>query len=154
MGGAERGEEPGHGPGDEAAPEDDEGADDGGLDLTLKKKKKKKKPAEEVDDFAAKVAALDLKDGEEADDEPAAEQGSGNWEDGTGIWAHDAVVVMPYKPLADRFFALLEERNPDHASGGVRTSLTPNEWAAFSNAAWALVGAINSGCLTPRSWRA
>jgi translation initiation factor 2 subunit 2 len=108
----------------EAAEDDEAPADDGGLDLTLKKKKKKKKVEGDVDDFAARVAALELKgeDGEEAD---AGEQDEGNWEDATGIWSHDATPTLPYAPLVDRFYVLLEERNPDHAQSGTRSYKIP-----------------------------
>lgn len=106
----------------------DEGAaagDDGGLDLSLKKKKKKKKAPEGEDAFAAKLAALDLKEGEEAE-EGAAEVDEGDMDKGTGIWAHDeSAPPIPFNLLLRRFYKQLEERNPDHASSGSRNYKIP-----------------------------
>ena len=72
------------------APDDD-------LDLAaLKKKKKKKASKPETDDFDAKLAEAGEKD---ADDEPAAEPipvDSGDMQEGTGVWAHDATQPINY----------------------------------------------------------
>jgi translation initiation factor 2 subunit 2 len=110
----------------EGAGEDAAAAEDGGLDLTLKKKKKKKTTKETEDDFAKKLEALELegKDGEEA---PAAEsdEQSGDMDKGTGIWEHDESKPINYDPLLDRFFALLTQKNPDHASSGVKSYKIP-----------------------------
>ncbi|CAJ2502912.1 Uu.00g103060.m01.CDS01 [Anthostomella pinea] len=111
--------------------EDGEGADgeaaaDGGLDLTLKKKKKKKVPKEGTEDeFAAKLAALDLeKDGGDGEETAAGEQ-SGDMEQGTGIWKHDETKEISYELLLERFFSLLSQKNPDHASTGSRSYKIP-----------------------------
>ncbi|KAI0466756.1 domain found in IF2B/IF5-domain-containing protein [Xylaria cf. heliscus] len=108
----------------EAAEDDDAPADEsnivGGIDLSLKKKKKKKPKAGE-DEFAAKLAALDLdKDGEEKSDEQA-----GDPEKGTGIWQHGQSTPITYNLLLGRFFDLLAEKNPDHASTGSRSYKIP-----------------------------
>lgn len=112
-------------------------AEDGGLDLSsMKKKKKSKKPKEdaEVEDFAAKVAALELegKDDEEGVEEaeaPAAEEKKvvdhGDMEKGTGLWQHDSEVKIPYEQLLSRFFFMLAQKNPDHASSGSRSYKIP-----------------------------
>jgi len=116
--------------------EDGEGGDapavdDGGLDLSLmKKKKKSKKPKEGTEDeFAAKLAALDI-EGNEGDAEPvapveAAPIDEGDMEKGTGIWQHDSEVKIPYDLLLSRFFTLLAQKNPDHASSGSRSYKIP-----------------------------
>ncbi|KAH8687553.1 domain found in IF2B/IF5-domain-containing protein [Tricladium varicosporioides] len=107
-----------------------EPAADGGLDLSsMKKKKKTKKPKEGGDDdFAAKLAALDVKDGEAAEDaEPveAAPVDAGDMEKGTGIWQHDETKAIGYELLLSRFFTLLAQKNPDHASSGSRSYKIP-----------------------------
>ncbi|GAP84556.2 putative eukaryotic translation initiation factor 2 beta subunit [Rosellinia necatrix] len=90
-----------------------------GIDLTLKKKKKKKPKMD--DEFAAKLAALDLeKEGEEKLDEQA-----GDPEKGTGIWQHDQATPITYNLLLGRFFDLLAEKNPDHASTGSKSYKIP-----------------------------
>ncbi|KAJ9156318.1 Domain found in IF2B/IF5 [Pleurostoma richardsiae] len=111
-----------------AVPAPDAAADgeDGGLDLSLKKKKKKvKKPEEGGDAFAAKLAALDLegKEGEEA--QPETEVQEGDMEKGTGIWQHDQTAPINYDLLLSRFFHLLAQRNPDHASSSSRSYKIP-----------------------------
>ncbi|KAI0024248.1 domain found in IF2B/IF5-domain-containing protein [Xylariomycetidae sp. FL0641] len=110
--------------------EDGEAADgeagaDGGLDLTLKKKKKKKAPKEGTeDDFAAKLAALDIdKEGGASDDK--TEEQSGDLEKGTGIWQHDETKAISYDLLLHRFFSLLAQKNPDHASSGSKSYKIP-----------------------------
>lgn len=106
----------------------DGAADAGGLDLTLKKKKKKKAAkAGEGDEFAAKLAALDLDkegDGEGATDAKGDDQ-SGDMEKGTGIWSHDETKAISYDLLLSRFFSLLAQKNPDHASSGTRSYKIP-----------------------------
>ncbi|KAI1358368.1 domain found in IF2B/IF5-domain-containing protein [Xylaria arbuscula] len=98
----------------------DDAAADGGIDPTLKKKKKKKVPKTD-DEFAAKLAALNLeKDGEDKVDEQA-----GDPEKGTGIWQHDQTTPIPYSMLLDRFYSQLAEKNPDHASTGSRSYKIP-----------------------------
>lgn len=108
--------------------EDAEGAD--GLDLTMKKKKKSKKPKDGEDEFAAKLAALDIEKDGEADDaapEPESEavEDVGDMEEGTGIWQHDNTTVVSYEHLLSRFFSLLAQKNPDHASSGARSYKIP-----------------------------
>lgn len=108
--------------------EGEEGAAaDGGLDLSMKKKKKKKVPKEGAaeDDFAAKLAALDIEGGDagEAPVEEAVVEG--DMEKGTGIWAHDETKSIPYELLLDRFFNLLAQKNPDHASSGSKSYKIP-----------------------------
>lgn len=108
--------------------EDADGAD--GLDLTMKKKKKSKKPKDGEDEFAAKLAALDIEKDGEADDaapEPESEavEDVGDMEEGTGIWQHDNTTVVSYEHLLSRFFSLLAQKNPDHASSGARSYKIP-----------------------------
>ncbi|KAI0406023.1 domain found in IF2B/IF5-domain-containing protein [Xylaria palmicola] len=91
----------------------------GGIDLSLKKKKKKKPKTD--DEFASKLAALNLdKEGEEKSDDQA-----GDPEKGTGIWHHDQATPITYNLLLGRFFDLLAEKNPDHASTGSRSYKIP-----------------------------
>ncbi|KAK5661536.1 hypothetical protein OQA88_11440 [Cercophora sp. LCS_1] len=108
--------------GDEAAP-----ADDGeeAIDLSMKKKKKKKVPKED-DEFAKKLEALKL-EGKEGEEPSAAEGGEqeGDMDKGTGIWQHDETKVIAYDPLLSRFFALLSQKNPDHALSGTRSYKIP-----------------------------
>ncbi|KAK1783435.1 domain found in IF2B/IF5-domain-containing protein [Copromyces sp. CBS 386.78] len=105
---------------DEAAPAEDDVA----IDLTMKKKKKKK-VAKEDDEFAKKLEALNLegKEGEEA--APEEDEQDGDMDQGTGIWAHDETKTITYNPLLSRFFALLSQKNPDHASTGTRSYKIP-----------------------------
>jgi translation initiation factor 2 subunit 2 len=106
-------------------------AADGGLDLsTMKKKKKSKKPKEGTEDeFAAKLAALDIegKEGEGECDAPAEKKpvDAGDMEKGTGIWQHDETKHIGYDLLLSRFFTLLAQKNPDHASSGSRSYKIP-----------------------------
>ncbi|KAK3898534.1 domain found in IF2B/IF5-domain-containing protein [Staphylotrichum tortipilum] len=112
--------------------EDGEGADaapvaDGeeAIDLSMKKKKKKKAPKED-DEFAKKLEALNLEGAEGA--EAAAVDDTvqdGDMDKGTGIWAHDESRSINYDPLLSRFFALLAQKNPDHASTGTRSYKIP-----------------------------
>jgi len=110
----------GEGEGDDAAPADGEEA----IDLSMKKKKKKK-VAKEDDEFAKKLEALKLegKEGEDA----TAEIGEleGDMDKGTGIWQHDETKTISFNPLLGRFFALLAQKNPDHASSGTRSYKIP-----------------------------
>ncbi|KAI1635132.1 domain found in IF2B/IF5-domain-containing protein [Biscogniauxia mediterranea] len=110
----------------EGADGDAAAAANGGLDLTLKKKKKKKAPKEGAEDeFAAKLAALDLEKGDgEAGAEKVDEQ-NGDMEKGTGIWKHDETKPISYDLLLSRFFSLLAQKNPDHASSGSRSYKIP-----------------------------
>lgn len=103
-------------------------AADAGLDLSqMKKKKKKKVPKEGDDDFAAKIAALDLEGKETTEDaEPETEEvEAGDMEKGTGIWQHDETKPIVYELLLSRFFSLLAQKNPDHASSGSRSYKIP-----------------------------
>jgi translation initiation factor 2 subunit 2 len=107
----------------------DVAVEDGGLDLSsMKKKKKSKKPKETEDEFAAKLAALEIEGNEgEAEAAPAAAQNidEGDMEKGTGIWQHDSKAQIPYELLLSRFFTLLAQKNPDHASSGSRSYKIP-----------------------------
>lgn len=121
---------------DDADAADDAGAvadgEEGAIDLSMKKKKKKKVVKEE-DDFAKKLEALKLegKDGDEvaaaaaAAAAPAEDEQSGDMDKGTGIWQHDETKGITYDPLLARFFALLAQKNPDHASSGTRSYKIP-----------------------------
>lgn len=107
-------------------------AADGGLDLSsMKKKKKSKKPKEGTEDeFAAKIAALDIegREGEGEGETTAVEQkpvDEGDMEAGTGIWQHDETKPVNYELLLSRFFTLLAQKNPDHASSGSRSYKIP-----------------------------
>ncbi|KAI0470616.1 domain found in IF2B/IF5-domain-containing protein [Xylariaceae sp. FL0804] len=102
-----------------------DGAADGTLDLGMKKKKKKKTPKEGEDEFAAKLAALDLeKDGAGAGEEEVDDH-SGDMDKGTGIWKHDETKPITYDLLLGRFFSLLAQKNPDHASSGSKSYKIP-----------------------------
>ncbi|RAL59439.1 hypothetical protein DID88_006813 [Monilinia fructigena] len=106
----------------------DEAAADGGLDLsTMKKKKKSKKPKDSVeDDFTARLAAANL-NGDEGEEKVAEETpaDNGDMKKGTGIWAHDETKAIGYENLLSRFFILLSEKNPDHASSGSKSYKIP-----------------------------
>ncbi|KAH6631137.1 domain found in IF2B/IF5-domain-containing protein [Chaetomium sp. MPI-SDFR-AT-0129] len=109
---------------DEAAGEPAAADGEEAIDLSMKKKKKKKVPKEE-DEFAKKLEALNLEGAEGA--EAAAEENvqEGDMDKGTGIWAHDESRTINYDPLLSRFFALLAQKNPDHASTGTRSYKIP-----------------------------
>ncbi|KAK8120510.1 hypothetical protein PG999_004630 [Apiospora kogelbergensis] len=108
-------------------------ADEGGLDLTMKKKKKKSKKTEE-DDLAAKIAALEM--GEEAPEDQAEEpkeEQTGDMDKGTGIWTHDETKPISYDLLLSRFFSLLSQKNPDHASLPPQCMREGNKKTIFGN---------------------
>lgn len=113
----------------EAAPDAEAAAADGGLDLSMKKKKKKKVAKEGEDEFAAKLAALDIdKEGEDAEAAAPTETkpvDQGDMDKGTGIWEHDETKPIGYELLLGRFFSLLAQKNPDHASSGSRSYKIP-----------------------------
>lgn len=93
------------------------------------KKKKKKKTAKDGDDLAEKIAALELEkegaaEGQEAAPEEKEEQ-TGDMEKGTGIWEHDETKPIMYELLLSRFFNLLAQKNPDHASSGAKNYKIP-----------------------------
>ncbi|KAK2070234.1 hypothetical protein P8C59_004746 [Phyllachora maydis] len=96
------------------------------LDLGLKKKKKKVKKAAdgEEDSFAAKLQALDL-DKEGGEETGAKEDQTGDMNEGTGVWEHNETKPIVYSLLLGRFFSLLSQKNPDHASGGARSYKIP-----------------------------
>jgi translation initiation factor 2 subunit 2 len=113
-----------------AAADGDAAAVDGGLDLSMKKKKKKKAPKDGEDDFTAKLAALDIeKEGEDGEVSAVAAEpktmDDGDMEKGTGIWQHDELKPIGYELLLGRFFSLLAQKNPDHASSGSRSYKIP-----------------------------
>ncbi|KAL1869190.1 hypothetical protein VTK73DRAFT_3326 [Phialemonium thermophilum] len=100
--------------------------EEAGLDLSMKKKKKK--PKDSKNDFVKKLEALQIDDKDkEAETSGAAEgeDADGDMEKGTGIWAHSETRPIPYNPLLVRFFKLLTEKNPDHASSGSRSYKIP-----------------------------
>ncbi|CAK7225773.1 translation initiation factor eIF-2 beta subunit [Sporothrix bragantina] len=111
--------------GDDSAAAAAPAGEDGGLDLTLKKKKKKKSTkdkagAGEGDEFAEKLKALELRD-----DEPV-EVEEGDMDKGTGIWQHDlSTPPIPFNMLLSRFYHVLEQKNPDHATSGSRSYKIP-----------------------------
>lgn len=100
------------------------------MDLSLlKKKKKSKKPKEGAEDeFAARLAELEI-EGKEGE-EPAAPVekkpvDKGDMEKGTGIWQHSETKAIDYEDLLSRFFTLLSQKNPDHASSGSKSYKIP-----------------------------
>lgn len=111
--------------------EDAEGADtpaegEDGLALPMKKKKKKKTTKEVDDDLAAKIAALEVdKEDGEGEAEADQEEQTGDMDKGTGIWQHDGTKPISYDLLLSRFFSLLSQKNPDHASSGARSYKIP-----------------------------
>jgi translation initiation factor 2 subunit 2 len=103
---------------------------DGGLDMSMKKKKKKKVPKDGEDEFAAKLAALDIEGKGEGEEESAEKaeakpEDHGDMHEGTGIWQHDETKAISYDLLLNRFFNLLSQKNPDHASSGSRSYKIP-----------------------------
>ncbi|ORY68754.1 eukaryotic translation initiation factor 2 subunit beta [Pseudomassariella vexata] len=98
------------------------------VDLTMKKKKKKKAPKEEGgDDLAAKLAALELQNEGGEGDAPAEvlDEQAGDMNKGTGIWAHDETKPIAYGNMLIRFFDLLAQKNPDHASSSSKSYKIP-----------------------------
>ena len=94
------------------------------IDLSMKKKKKKK-VAKEEDEFAKKLEALNLEGAEGAEAPVDENLQEGDMDKGTGIWSHDEARTINYDPLLSRFFALLAQKNPDHASTGTRSYKIP-----------------------------
>ncbi|KAI4182176.1 MAG: hypothetical protein L6R41_006145 [Letrouitia leprolyta] len=112
--------------GDDAPP-----AADGEFDATTLKKKKKKKTPKTTggDDFEAKLAEAGLGDeGEGAAATPPVQEApveEGDFEKGTGIWAHDATQPITYPLLLSRFFTLLHSHHPDLLSSGSKSYKIP-----------------------------
>jgi translation initiation factor 2 subunit 2 len=117
---------PKDGEGEAEGPADvDSATVDGGLDLSMKKKKKKKVAKDSEDEFSAKLAALDIeKDGGKVEEEQTNDL-TGDMDHGTGIWQHDETKTIGYELLLGRFFNLLAQKNPDHASSGSRSYKIP-----------------------------
>ncbi|KAH8911003.1 hypothetical protein BR93DRAFT_308587 [Coniochaeta sp. PMI_546] len=65
------------------------------------------------------------KEGEEPAAAAEADEQDGDMEKGTGIWAHDESKIINYDPLLSRFFVLLTQKNPDHASSGSKSYKIP-----------------------------
>ena len=111
------------------------------FDPTALKKKKKKKSSKKADtgEFEAKLAqALDKEGagGEGEEGQPAEGKKSvayvekeaeaeGDFEAGTGIWAHDATQPIPYTALVHRFFSLIQSHHPDLLSSGTKSYKIP-----------------------------
>jgi len=95
--------------------------------LKLKKKKKVKKA--EVGDFEAKLAEAGVADEDKAEGEPAPaakhKGEDGDMEAGTGIWQHSSNAQIGYPSLLDRFFAIIQSRNPDMLSSGSKSYKIP-----------------------------
>lgn len=115
---------------DEGEAEGGEEAAGDGLDLsTMKKKKKTKKPTKDTgDDFEDKLKALNIEggnDGEESAEKEKKPVDEGDMMKGTGIWQHDEERPISYELLLSRFFTLLAQKNPDHASSGSKSYKIP-----------------------------
>ncbi|KAK8069571.1 domain found in IF2B/IF5-domain-containing protein [Apiospora phragmitis] len=94
--------------------------------LTRMKKKKKKSKKTEEDELAAKIAALEMgEEGAEDQAEAPKEEQTGDMDKGTGIWTHDETKPISYELLLSRFFNLLAQKNPDHASSGSKNYKIP-----------------------------
>lgn len=109
---------------------DEPTAADGEFDPSaLKKKKKKKtiKPADDGDNFEAKLAEAGVaaKEGDEETATEATPQDDGDLEKGTGIWQHSATQPISYPQLLTRFFTLLHSHHPDLASSGSKSYKIP-----------------------------
>lgn len=103
--------------GDAAAPADGE------FDpSSLKKKKKAKKPKDA--DFEEKLAKAGV-EAPVATEETEAEEAAGDWEKGTGIFAHDNRTAISYPLLLDRFFSLINHFNPDILALGSKSYKIP-----------------------------
>lgn len=98
-------------------------AADGEFDTSTLKKKKKKSTKKEGD-FDAKLAEAGVEAGGVLAPEEEAEQ-EGDWKKGTGVWAHDNKTPITYPLLLNRFFALLNEYNPDILSSGSKSYKIP-----------------------------
>ena len=104
---------------------DETPAADGEFDPSaLKKKKKTKKPANDSNDFEAKLAeaGVSTEDVEEKGEERLPE---GDLEAGTGIWQHDDTQAIPYALLVSRFFSLIQSHHPDLLSSGTKSYKIP-----------------------------
>ena len=114
---------------DEGEAEGGEEATGDGLDLsTMKKKKKSKKPKDTGDDFEDKLKALNIEGGNEGEESAEKEKkpvDEGDMMKGTGIWQHDEERPISYELLLSRFFTLLAQKNPDHASSGSKSYKIP-----------------------------
>ena len=100
---------------------------DGEFDPSALKKKKKKKSTKtaDTDDFDAKLAEAGVgEDGEEAAETAQASQ-EGDLEKGTGIWHHNSTQPIGYSLLLNRFFDILQNRNPDLLSSGSKSYKIP-----------------------------
>lgn len=112
--------EDGDGDADAEAP----AAADGEFDPSSLKKKKKKSTKPKDADFEAKLAEAGVEP-TAADDGAEPPQQNGDWEKGTGIWAHDSKAQISYTLLLDRFFAQINQFNPDILSSGSKSYKIP-----------------------------
>ena len=114
-------------------PKTEDGADeteptpavDGEFDASALKKKKKKsskpKTAETADSFDAKLAEKGIEDPDADQDTTAAavtngaEPEGGDFETGTGIWAHSSAAPISYTQLLSRFYTMLNHNQPRYS---------------------------------------
>ena len=85
----------------------------------LAKKKKSKKT--EKKSKSAEPAEAEA----EAEPDDGGEEEGGDPDEGTGIWNHNAKKDLKYGQLLDRFFQILQERNPDMMSGKAKSYKIP-----------------------------
>jgi translation initiation factor 2 subunit 2 len=114
------------------APEGADATGDADFDaLNLKKKKKKSSKPKTTDaaddDFSAKLAKLGVDDNDEkaVTTEEVPVEDAGDFQKGTGVWAHSATTPITYTLLLDRFFNLLNQHNPDILSSGSKSYKIP-----------------------------
>lgn len=79
----------------------------------------------------SKITDKKTKSAEPTEAEPEAglvdggEEEGGDPDEGTGIWNHNAKKDLKYGQLLDRFFQILQERNPDMMSGKAKSYKIP-----------------------------
>lgn len=113
----------------ETADDEEAPAADAEFDPSALKKKKKKVKKDTADEFEAKLKEAGAVEKDAADEEEAApaqqQTQDGDMLEGTGIWQHSETTFIEYPLLLTRFFAQLQQQNPDLASGGSKNYKIP-----------------------------
>lgn len=85
---------------------------------------KKKKP-KKTDKKSKSAEPAESEAEAEAEPDDGGEEEGGDPDEGTGIWNHNAKKDLNYGQLLERFFQILQEKNPDMMSGKTKSYKIP-----------------------------
>lgn len=106
---------------DAPAPEPKIITDDEVTDMFKGLAKKKKAKRTDKKSKSAEPTEAELEAGPDGE----GEEEGGDPDEGTGIWNHNAKKDLKYGQLLDRFFQILQDKNPDMMSGKVKSYKIP-----------------------------